>query len=371
VIINYKLQPREFSTNKTDEMISQARAELFSSRSATRTKYHRSSSSSSKASVRVKPSTPEPAIHVRSYNPPNWFTPSGVFKKRKQIEARGLPNFHKWRFITLTLNPDLFDSPLAGYLAGKQWMRNFFVDLRKKGLMPSYAKWCWKLEFQANGWPHWHLLIERKQKYTSDQLTEISRSWSLGRVNVEMVDDKNFSYNFKYAFKPVLSDSDEEASLCVPDWFSHYRSSKSVSEDVSKPITFSRVRFWQTSKGFYTRPLASSDSSSPVSSIVPFTVFELLSFSNVLVISRNRLGEYQLSSVIPLSVSLSQFWNSVGFDCVHGGSVGLACGSFIVPTKLIQTKTVSCHLHKLIEQNSMTLQKALVLQRRGETLLTC
>ena len=43
-------------------------------------------------------------IHVRLYLAPNWFSAAGVAKKRKLIEAKGMPDLQGWRFITLTMN---------------------------------------------------------------------------------------------------------------------------------------------------------------------------------------------------------------------------------------------------------------------------
>ena len=74
-------------------------------------------------------------VHVRSYTPPTWLTQAGVAKKRKAIERKGLPSFRNWRFITLTLDRDLFeDCPLAGYLEAKDHMRRFLHACRKAGL---------------------------------------------------------------------------------------------------------------------------------------------------------------------------------------------------------------------------------------------
>jgi hypothetical protein len=53
------------------------------------------------------------AIHFRFQDGANWWTPSGVAAKRKQIENKGLPCMKGWRFITLTIDQKLFPDPLT------------------------------------------------------------------------------------------------------------------------------------------------------------------------------------------------------------------------------------------------------------------
>lgn len=92
-------------------------------------------------------------VHVRAYSAPSCFTTEGVSRKRRLIESKGLPEFTKWRFITLTFNREAFgDDPLAGYLAGKKRMGKFLAACREAGLWLDSSRWCWKLEFQQDGW---------------------------------------------------------------------------------------------------------------------------------------------------------------------------------------------------------------------------
>jgi len=352
--------------------------ELKLSRSALR---RRSGSgvSSSEVSASQRPSD---VVHVRAYSAPNWFTTEGVSRKRRLIESKGLPEFTKWRFITLTLNREAFgEDPLAGYLAGKRRMGKFLSACRESGLWADSARWCWKLEFQQDGWAHWHLLVERKVPFTVEQMAELARLWKLGRTNVEMVRQDDFLYSFKYAFKPVRAIEEEHdlfepeaISWAAPAWFLDYFK---VPEDSSKkPQSFARVRFWQTSAGFYTKdqPQPSPAAGNPTSSIVPQPAREIAvrRASTVQVVARKKTGRYLASGVLLLSCLTGQFWDRVGFDAFHGGAVGLAVNSFVAPAYTIERHTKDTwKLQQLLRQNRLTLNRAAILQRAGETLRTC
>jgi hypothetical protein len=327
-----------------------------------------------------RPRRPSSHIHVRAYYRPSWFSALGVRAKRKRIEAKGLPNFHNWRFITLTIDQTLFYSPLAAYLAASDHMRRFLYACRKAGLWKNDAKWCWKLEFQRNGWPHWHLLVEKRSKIDYVKLREL---WGLGHTDVERVNEKGFRYNFKYAFKATEVDGEDGQFQGAPDWFLDYMGQKTVAVpladgstvDAEKPVTFARVRFWQTSRGFYTgskRP--APDRKEQSTWTVPRTVRQILDDhgSTVQVVARHGSGVYQGSMTIRIGHSLEHFWNLVGFDTIHAGAVGLGVKSFVIPTHRITTDPkTSWQLKPLLRKNTLTLRHARILQDRGETLRTC
>lgn len=155
-----------------------------------------------------------------------------------------------------------------------------------------------------------HLLVERKTKFTPSDLATIGRLWKLGRTNVEMVRQDDFLYSFKYAFKPVRAVEEEDdlfetdaISWAAPAWFLDYF--KVPADPAKKLQSFARVRFWQTSSGFYTKaqPEASETSGSPTSSIVPQPAREIAKrrASTVQVVARKRTGQYLASAVLFLS----------------------------------------------------------------------
>lgn len=330
------------------------------------------------------------AVHVRAYTPPNWLTAAGVARKRSLIEAKGLPNFHKWRFITVTLDRDLFADPLEGYLAGKERMRRFLKKCRDAGLWAKAAKWCWKLEFQEEGWPHWHLLVERTAKFTEGELAEVGRLWGLGRANVEMVSTSDFLYSFKYAFKPVYQlDTDfDDAAPIAPQWFlDYYRMAETVvewsdpdgvkhRERTLKPETGAKVRFWQTSRGFYTgiKPEEPQEKKPQMSCRVPLPVrvrAEELA-STVQVVARKSSGLYVKSACILLTCTAAMLWKQAGWHAINGGAQFWGINSAVVPSALVkQNAKQEDTLCAILKHSRMTLRQAVRLQREPRPWNRC
>jgi hypothetical protein len=313
------------------------------------------------------------------------------------IEAKGLPDFQDWRFITPTFRRKVgshgpgpvFDGPLEAYQVGSDHMRRWMAACRKAGLWTGEAKWVWKFEFQSDGWPHWHLLVERKKKFTLDELRLIGKLWGFGRVKTKRVNSRKFRYDFKYAFKSVCQESDDEnltgIDTMAPAWFLDYIGSKMVpvkwldsegvehSERVEKPVTFARVRFWQTSRGFYTGiPPVPSPKSEQRTWIRPRSVRRFLSdqASTVQVVARRSSGAYLTSQTVRLSCPLKEFWPLVCFDVVEGGACGLGIYSFMIPPHRIQTDQLTkWKLKPLLSRNRLTLPRAIVLRSRRRDFL--
>jgi hypothetical protein len=259
---------------------------------------------------------------------------------------------------------------------------------RKEGLWKTEHKWCWKLEFHADGWPHWHLLVGRKTRMSRNQLRRLEALWGYGRTNVERVNERGFRYNFKYAFKAVQVEGEEgEAPQFAPDWFLDYIGKKTVSvkwtdadgieqqATEEKAVSFARVRFWQTSRGFYTNPpKPASERKEQTTWIMPVAARVLWDRLNrsVQVVARDGLGRYLASATVLLDKPLEHFWNLIGFDTVHAGAVGLGVFSYVIPTHRLTTDpNTKWKLQPLLAQNRLTLFRARVLQLRGETLRTC
>jgi hypothetical protein len=159
---------------------------------------------------------------VMEFNQESWYTPTGSALKKKKLLSKGFPKVKNWRFVTMTLDPELFSDPVQAYEYVTERMRYFFRDLRK---VYGNFKYCWKLEFHENGWPHWHALIEIKSKVDLDLWRKL---WGNGRIEVQRADSNAQEYLFKYITK----------SGGLPEWVLHYPR---------------QMRFWQTSRGFYTK----------------------------------------------------------------------------------------------------------------------
>jgi hypothetical protein len=197
----------------------------------------------------------------------NWFTPEGLRLKRMEIERKGLPDMHNYRFSTLTIDMGLFgDDPLEAYFAGRARLRRFTQKLRDR-FFPRHGeggeddmKFCWWFQFHKNGNPHWHMCWSYKRRLTKDDFVYIESAWGIGSTNTQRINERDagegnrFGYFFTYPFKAPY---DGDSGKVVPDWFAEYHGFKTVTADgveFQKPETFDRARFWQTSKGFYVHP---------------------------------------------------------------------------------------------------------------------
>lgn len=240
----------------------------------------------------------------------------------KQIESKGLPDMTNWRFITLTIDPKIYPDPCAVYVEATKHLRRFRSRLAKLlDVDPSGVKWAWKLEFQRNGYPHWHLLYEYKDKLTYEELQLLDELWKFGSTNVKRVEDETFYYLFKYMLKPAhkvgLENDDEdrdELTRFAPGWFlDHYQIVKVIVEydtpdgaHVSEPHyerqTFARARFWQTSKGFYTGISPKVEKKERVSCQIPYTVRQKV--ERILTLAqlraRDHHGRFKKSKVVQL-----------------------------------------------------------------------
>ncbi len=145
-------------------------------------------------------------IEVKPFVPTNWYSEEGASKKMSALKKKGLPSFKDWRFVTLTVDQRYFKNAESSYFHIKERMRYFFRDL-KSYLGVSELRYCWKLEFQKNGWAHWHCLIDHKQKLPWDDLRAI---WKFGNVDVQRCKTDSLPYMFKYLTKGIDD---------LPDWF--------------------------------------------------------------------------------------------------------------------------------------------------------
>jgi hypothetical protein len=181
-------------------------------------------------------------FQVQPYHGANWFTTRGVRIKRRLIEKKGLPVFKRCLFITLTI-PEGVCSPVEAYEKGSDRIRRFLAKFRKA--VGQKFPWAWKLEFQENGYPHWHLVIDYKKRIPRELLPLVGDWWGLGRVNVRRLRQKDFQYLFKYVSKAAAGDGDPETGIGLPSWVLDYR------KRLADGRLSAGIRFWQTGGGFY------------------------------------------------------------------------------------------------------------------------
>ena len=148
-------------------------------------------------------------IEVSPYVPCNWYSERGAQKKLALLKKKGLPSFKDWRFITLTVDPEKFKSPKSAYEYIKPRIRYFIREL-KNYLQVEHLDYMWKLEFQENEMPHWHLLINYKKPICVSTLFQL---WRFGYVDINRCKTKGLPYILKYITK---------SSEGLPYWFKQY-----------------------------------------------------------------------------------------------------------------------------------------------------
>lgn len=166
-------------------------------------------------------------IELHAFAAESWFTAEGARIKAKRLQQAGIPDLTNWRFVTLTLAIRHI-SPSEAYQKGKQRIRRFLVKFRRA--IGRRFHWCWKLEFHHDddGYPHWHLLIDYRNRIPPEILRDLEVWWNLGRVNVRRVRKQDIPYVFKY----VAKGPDD-----LPEWVCCHKG---------------RLRVFQACHGFYT-----------------------------------------------------------------------------------------------------------------------
>jgi hypothetical protein len=159
--------------------------------------------------VRTHKKTLEDFIEVVPQVPANWYTNEGAKKKFHLLEKKGLPSFYNWRFLTLTIDKDKFKSNQSAYEYVKPRLRYFIRDL-KKFLGVSDLQYLWKLEFQENGNPHWHMIINYQKPIC---ITTLFNIWGFGYIDIQRIKCKKIPYAFKYITKSIEG---------LPEWFLQY-----------------------------------------------------------------------------------------------------------------------------------------------------
>ena len=166
---------------------------------------------------------------LRPYHPASWFHPVGIWKVLAKLEPR-LPDVGGMLFLTFTFNPALFANPSMAFDHGRDRLRRIFFKLRQgvewQGkLYRIDSPYCVKVEFHQNGWAHFHVIFLTRRFLPGELLTEL---WGYGRPNVQRIRNHTFRYLLKYVTK----------GGGLPEWVKGR----------------SRLRIFQSSRGFYTTP---------------------------------------------------------------------------------------------------------------------
>ncbi len=329
---------------------------------------------------------------------PNWFTSHGVYLKQKALAKEGFPMCDNWMMITLTIDQNQFSSPEEAYdflLDSKNSGRNnrvakYMRDVSAKLVSWGYfeeAKHCvsWrKLEFQTNGWPHWHIFTNILKRLTKPQLRTVCEMWSYGRVRYDKL-DSNAHYAFKYAFKSPFKRAKfdpnggmtiEESLMqsALPKWFAD---KYEIAE--GKPFSYDRARFFQRSRNFLInhrdwllsqgqrvrayKVIKPVKPSLPKSSLRVIRVSERLSqhLSKVQITARNESGDYIESKIVQLNVPFHVYSETTLIPkLLKGSAVALRPHHYIVDNidEDFLPPITKLKYKQICQQNKMTIRRA-------------
>jgi hypothetical protein len=188
-------------------------------------------------------------FEVRSVGCRSWFCPHcclplGLALQRRL--SRELRRFRGLMMLTFTVDPELFESPQAAfaYVTTKRCVAVAIQRLDRWGLLHSRDFFA-VVEWQANGWPHWHVLVNAS-RVPFERLCEAwNRNWRSWRARVAAGRPGFGSVRFS---APRLSDAAKAAGYVtayltkVPD--------RGYPEWVRQGET-RKVRRYSTSRGFW------------------------------------------------------------------------------------------------------------------------
>ncbi|HQY89400.1 MAG TPA: hypothetical protein PK402_12180, partial [Tepidisphaeraceae bacterium] len=124
----------------------------------------------------------KPRIEIRSCGCKNWFCSRCCTSLGLNLRRKLLPIIERWKhpmMLTLTIDPQLFESPDAAFrfVTDRSCIGRTMQHLRRAGVLNG-VHWFAVIEWQANGWPHWHLLVDA-DRIPFDVLTAAwNQNWS-------------------------------------------------------------------------------------------------------------------------------------------------------------------------------------------------
>ena len=234
-----------------------------------------------------------------------WFTQEGARLKYLKLRARGIPDLTDWRFITLTIaRRDI--TPVQAFALGKERLRVFTRWWRD--VLGEKVLWCWKLELHEDGYPHWHMLVEYRNRIPQDFFESVQDAWGLGRINVERVKGHEMHYVFKYVTKGMTE---------VPSWILDFKK---------------RIRCFQAASGFFSeKPRVFDLGHEKTKSMVPVTIRTQMKWDErrALLKFKDQTGADRVRKV-RLPNTFAQWFSNRLQIAIHGGAALASVSSFFI-----------------------------------------
>lgn len=157
-----------------------------------------------------------------------WWTPKGAAGCAKRVLSHA-PDVSGWVMITLTVDRKKYSTPREAYEAIMKDFPRFSKALAR--LNRDVLRWARKMELQADGWPHWHLICNLR-KLLRHELPLLDFIWTHGMTNITFLrDSRAVHYALKYCCKPISDYGQEQENYGLPDWVLDFPT---------------RIRWWQT-----------------------------------------------------------------------------------------------------------------------------
>ena len=132
------------------------------------------------------------------------------------------PQVGQWEsvmMLTLTIDQTKFDGPREAYeYVGKKRKISELIRKLHRDKVLITKRFTATLEFQKNGWPHWHLLVESRFVPKHD----LQETWGLGNCHFSKRDFVDSSHAVNYATKYITKTSKEGDEFWFPDWVLDY-----------------------------------------------------------------------------------------------------------------------------------------------------
>lgn len=327
----------------------------------------------------------------------NWFTNYGTYQKMLELQNEGFPLPENWQMSTLTTDPTKYKTPLAAFLHLNDKICRYMSKVKKQLMewgyfeKESHIVYFQKLEFQANGYPHWHVCFNYTKLIPWQRRRVLESFWKHGISQVERLEENPY-YGLKYLCKHPNADAKRQAFQdtledVYPKWFADYRGTKKVNvrnpltgeiTEELKPVTFDRTRFFQRSQNFmknyaawvksqglprhHFKRVSASDSTEALSSFTPMTMRSRVEthLSRVQLTARDENGKYIRSTTAFLTGSFSDLLTSIAPNLCNGDVVSVVPHRYLLDASSARFLTsASIHKHKNIcLKNKLTKTKA-------------
>lgn len=159
-------------------------------------------------------------LFVKEKHSSSWFDHKAVPYLSKKLEVRLTERMKgkKAKFITLTYDRDPYENGLDLYRRQQEerHIRRFIERLQNKLGVSFCGKWMRKMEFQKEGWLHWHMIIEYGPKIDQQLLTKL---WGHGHVWINHMNKKRLKYFCKYTAKSMWNETNHVGPFGMfPGW---------------------------------------------------------------------------------------------------------------------------------------------------------